>query len=265
MGDGVQLGTAKDEPYAPMIMTNGAGGAIVTWYDSQILVDSTSIYAQLVDASGAVQWTANASALCATSGYRVYPNIASDGAGGAIVAWFDYRSSAGWDIYAQRVNQSGTAQWVTDGDTLCSAAGDQEYPSIVSDGVGGAIVAWQDARNGNADIYALRIGPGGVPTAVGAAPAPAGSVMLSRNYPNPFATETTFEMTLRRDAHVTVEVFDAAGRRVRTSHVGHVGAGSWPLAFHATDDRGRPLASGVYFYRVRVGGETVTRKILIAR
>jgi hypothetical protein len=261
-GDGVALGTTAGEPYPPAIMSDGAGGAIATW--NEVYVDTT-IHAQWVDGAGAVQWGANGSGLCTAVNDRLYPAIAPDGAGGAIVAWTDYRNgNPNSDIYAQRVNPSGTPQWVADGDTVCTAPGHQGNSLIVSDGAGGAIVTWSDHRSGNSDIYALRIGPGGVPTAVRAAPA-AGAVMLSRNYPNPFNTETAFEITLHRDATVTAEVFDAAGRRVRKSNVGRVGAGTSRLTFDGTDDRGRPLASGVYFYRVRAGSETVTRKVLIAR
>ena len=49
----------------------------------------------------------------------------------------------------------GEAKWVTDGIPVCAAIGDQMFPMAVSDGAGGAIVTWQDARGGAGnDIYA---------------------------------------------------------------------------------------------------------------
>ena len=53
--------------------------------------------------------------------------------------------------------------WTTDGIPICLASGNQHSPHIVSDGAGGAIIAWDDERHGstNSDIYAKRIGADG--------------------------------------------------------------------------------------------------------
>jgi hypothetical protein len=157
--DGVALCTATGNQWHPTIISDGAGGAIVTWYDTRS--GNNDVYAQRVNSSGAVQWTANGTALCTAIGNQQYPEIVPDGAGGAIVTWYDPRSG-NWDIYAQRVNASGTVQWTADGVALCTAAGDQQYPKIVSDGMCGAIVTWYDSRNGNSDIYAQRVNATGV-------------------------------------------------------------------------------------------------------
>ncbi|MCK4773496.1 MAG: T9SS type A sorting domain-containing protein, partial [Candidatus Krumholzibacteria bacterium] len=58
------------------------------------------------------------------------------------------------DIYARRINASGTVLWTTDGVPLSTATGDQTNPQIISDGAGGAVVAWEDTRTGIDDIYA---------------------------------------------------------------------------------------------------------------
>ena len=49
------------------------------------------------------------------------------------------------------------AQWVTDGLPVCTAIGNQGSPAIIPDGVGGVIVCWGDARNGDDDIFAQRV------------------------------------------------------------------------------------------------------------
>src|SRR5512136_2503370 len=54
------------------------------------------------------------------------------------------------------------AYWVQDGVALCTAAWNQDYPTIVSDDAGGAIVAWQDYRSGSGnDIYVQRLNTSG--------------------------------------------------------------------------------------------------------
>jgi hypothetical protein len=81
-----------------------------------------------------------------------------------LVAWCDTRGGA-YDIYAQRVTAGGTIApgWDPNGNPLCTATSYQLNPIIVADGVGGAIVAWQDLRGGsNYDIYAQRVDPHGV-------------------------------------------------------------------------------------------------------
>lgn len=89
--------------------------------------------------------------------------IVSDGVGGAIVAWQDSRATGNFNIWAQRFNSMGVMQWTINGKIVCSSLYEQGQLSMVSDGVGGAIIAWQDMRNGNYDIYAQRIDSNGDP------------------------------------------------------------------------------------------------------
>jgi predicted lipoprotein with Yx(FWY)xxD motif len=159
--DGVALCTATDNQYGPVIVSDGAGGAIVAWYDQRSGNSDNDIYTQRVNASGTPQWTANGVALCSLAGDQEGPQIISDDAGGAIVAWYDHRSGS-YDIYAQRVNASGAVQWTANGVALCTATGNQYSSGIVSDGAGGAIVAWDDQRSGNYDIYVQRVNASGV-------------------------------------------------------------------------------------------------------
>jgi hypothetical protein len=142
------------------MMPDGAGGAIITWRDIRNGSDY-NIYAQSVDGSGSIQWGMNGVAICSASGNQQHAVLASDGAGGAIITWMDGRVAAP-DIYAQRINSSGTVQWTPDGLAVCSAADFQYYPQIVSASSGGAIIVWEDWRAGTADIYAQKVNASGV-------------------------------------------------------------------------------------------------------
>ena len=97
---------------------------------------------------------------------QVYPAAVSDGAGGLLVTWQDHRSSGstGWDIYAMRLTKAGANYpgWPANGLLVCNATDDQTAPVIATDGAGGAIIAWQDHRAGNWDIYGQRITGAGV-------------------------------------------------------------------------------------------------------
>ena len=163
--DGAPVCTAAKDQGGPTIISDGAGGAIILWADSRSGTSGTNydIYAQRVDAAGAPQWTADGVAICTAAGNQNRSTLVTDGAGGAIVTWRDYRSGTNWDIYAQRVDAAGAPQWTLDGVALCTASGSQIYPAIVSDGAGGAIVTWEDYRSGTSDIYAQRVDAAGAP------------------------------------------------------------------------------------------------------
>jgi hypothetical protein len=80
------------------------------------------------------------------------------------VAWQDGRPGAlGQDVYAQRVSATGVAQWAANGVGVCTAAADQVGPVIAADPMGGALVAWSDARTvaNGADIYVQHVNVAG--------------------------------------------------------------------------------------------------------
>ncbi len=104
----------------------------------------------------------------------------------------------------------------------------------------------------------------GATTGVGSTP-PASALTVLQNHPNPFRGHTEFAVGLPAKADLRLDVFDAAGRRVRSMNLADVPAGWRTISLAGDDDRGRPLASGVYFCRVTAGGETATRKMVIAR
>jgi len=54
------------------------------------------------------------------------------------------RAQSNTDIYAQRINAGGIVQWTAEGVAICTAINNQIYPSMVSDGNGGAFITWQD-------------------------------------------------------------------------------------------------------------------------
>ncbi len=206
-------------------------------------------------------------ALCTAVNQQVFARMAPNGSGGAVVAWMDTRSGGlNYDIYAQRINSTGTVQWAANGQALCTATNGQYSPTVASDNFGGAIVAWHDLRSGGTyDIYANRITQSGViPTAVVGTPA-VPSLLVGDAYPNPFSTATAFDVTLPRNADVSVELFDVAGRRVRVLDLGRLDAGATRLSFDGRDAHSRLLPSGVYFLRVHAANETVTRKLVIQR
>jgi hypothetical protein len=157
--DGVAICTAANTQDSPVIISDGAGGAIIAWRDYRSGV--SDIYAQRINSAGVVQWTANGVPVCAATGDQGYVRMVSDGVGGAILAWQDYRNASYSIIEVQRLNSAGTALWFPNGGAVADLATGAIGPDLVSDGAQGAIVSWQDSRNSSLDLYAQRVSAAG--------------------------------------------------------------------------------------------------------
>lgn len=139
----------------------GNGSAIFAWQD--LRNGNKDIYAQKIDSSGNVLWTANGVAVCTKALDQKKPTITSDTKGGAIIVWEDSVSSGTWDVYANRINANGTVMWGTSGVAVCNSTNKQSNTKVRQDTKGGAIIGWQDFRNGlEYYVYAQRLDSNGV-------------------------------------------------------------------------------------------------------
>ncbi len=138
------------------IATDGFGGAIIAWQDKRGFIDNF-IYAQRVDASGNVKWTANGAIICNTPGGQINPKLIADGNHGAYLAWQDKRNGDDYDIYAQRIDSTGTIKWGQFGNIVCSAIFNQSAIDMTADHTDGTIIAWKDERNSIYQIFANRV------------------------------------------------------------------------------------------------------------
>ena len=93
---------------------------------------------------------------------------------------------------------------------------------------------------------------------------PAGA-QLQQNAPNPFNSETVISWFLREHGWVRVEVFSLNGQRVAVLHQGPLPAGRHRVHWDGRDEEGRPLASGIYLYRLLTGEGVQTRKLMLLR
>ncbi len=157
--DGVAICTANGVQDTPVIISDCSGGAIIAWRDDRVI--NTDIYAQRVDALGNVLWLGTAMPVCISPNSQSYPISIPDGSGGAIIAWLDARSGNVPEIYAQRLNSDGYAQWTVNGAPVCTGQMGLSFSCMIADGVGGAIVSWNDRRNFTYDVFAQRIGSDG--------------------------------------------------------------------------------------------------------
>lgn len=152
---GVVISTTSASKRNVRIAQANADTFIVVWEDLGSGADK-NIVARQIDRNGNLVGPlldiANA------EGVQANPVVLSNGRGGVIVAWEDNRWDTGPDIYAQLIEANGTIAWNDNGTAVSVVEERQEKPVLTHDGLGGAIIAWQDFRNrGDFDVYAQRV------------------------------------------------------------------------------------------------------------
>ena len=83
--------------------------------------------------------------------------------------------------------------------------------------------------------------------------------------PNPFNPTTTIHFDLPARTDVRLSVYEISGRRVATLASGSMEAGSHQIVWTGRDDHGRPVSSGVYFYRLEAGEKALTKKMVLLK
>jgi hypothetical protein len=82
--------------------------------------------------------------------------------------------------------------------------------------------------------------------------------------PNPFGGQTEIAFSVQTPARVDLNVYEVTGRLVRRLAAGRFGAGDHSVVWNGRDDDGHPLPSGTYFYTLRVDGDEVLSRKVIA-
>jgi len=88
---------------------------------------------------------------------------------------------------------------------------------------------------------------------------------LHPNYPNPFNAGTSISFSLPQRSEVLIRIYTLTGREVRTLVQQSYTAGTHRVSWNGLDDAGEPAASGLYFYQMRAGDFTQSRKMLLIR
>ena len=86
-----------------------------------------------------------------------------------------------------------------------------------------------------------------------------------RNYPNPFNANTAISYYVPRDAQVSLEVYNIRGQKVKILVNEYQSTGSRTIFWDGTNSNGDVVASGVYFYKLAIDRESVTKKMTFLR
>lgn len=254
----------------PHVLADGFGRVSVLWEDDR--ADSGDIYRQVYELGGTPtiatpQSGPEGEAVCAEAG-RQHATVLS-----LHVAWTDERDGATAAAIRGRRMIGWSGQMSAPPLVLAPAGGAQVGPSsghsqlfcIPESCAAHDIVAWTDTRDPATapDIYAQALGPDVQYYVLGLTEGPASEfATLSAARPTPARGTVTMTLTLPSAGDAALEVYDAAGRHVRTLARGALTPGRHEITWDGRDDGGRRAAPGLYFVRGRAGDRSFERRIV---
>ncbi len=90
------------------------------------------------------------------------------------------------------------------------------------------------------------------------------NIQLS-NYPNPFNPETKIEYSIPSESKIELSIYNIKGQKVKTLIKGTQQSGSYTIIWEGKDDNGKPVGSGLYFYKLRTEDKVLTKKMLLLK
>ena len=88
---------------------------------------------------------------------------------------------------------------------------------------------------------------------------------LAQNYPNPFNPETRIHYELPESGHVRLVIYDILGRELVQLVNTQQGPGRYDILWKGDDASGLPVSSGIYFYQLKAGSFSETKKMVVSR
>ena len=89
--------------------------------------------------------------------------------------------------------------------------------------------------------------------------------MLFQNYPNPFNPATTIEYQIPKSGNVEVTIFNIKGQLIKKLVDEFQLAGTYKTTWDGKDDKGKEVASGLYFYRVKFGNSIISKRMILMK
>jgi flagellar hook assembly protein FlgD len=88
---------------------------------------------------------------------------------------------------------------------------------------------------------------------------------LSGNYPNPFNPVTNISFSIKEASQVTIDIYNLKGEKVNTLVNEYLEPNYYNVEWNGRDENNRSVASGVYFYKMKAGRYTSTKKMILMK
>lgn len=148
--------------------------------------------------------------------------------------------------------------WYENGDTL-SALGTDDQPPFSNRNyeiIGGS---WATYRNNSLDDIMIKVNIDGTNT-TSAENINENTFSLSQNYPNPSSSYTAINFNLVKEGNTQLVIRNMVGQELENINLGNQSAGN-----HMVKLNTGKLASGIYFYSLKVGDKEITKKMIVSR
>jgi hypothetical protein len=237
----------------PSIAAGSDGRLHVVWHDGR--GSDAEVYYRTHDG---VSWGLE-TRLTDHDGDSQRASITTDADGNPYVAWEDYRDGNA-EIYFRYWSLGA---W-SDEERVTRESDPSSMPCIAVDASRRCTVIWDQMVAGKTDVSFSRR-----EAVIVSSPepgAPSARSLIQAVWPVPSASGGTVEFAVPAQAPVLLDVFDLQGRRVKTLVRESMAAGTYRVQWNGRDERARPVAAGVYYYRLRVGDRTESRsQVVVAR
>ena len=90
-------------------------------------------------------------------------------------------------------------------------------------------------------------------------------IKIYPNYPNPFNPITTIQYYISKDELVKINIYDIVGRNIKSLFTERQAAGKHSLLWNATNDAGKKVSNGMYFYTIQAGEYKIIEKMLLLK
>ena len=218
-------------------------------------------YLVRVDDTGKVIWEQHYGNQYSDQGYCVRQT--SDG--GFILAGRMFPPSGDeWSqVWVIRTNSAGDTLWTK---TFGGAGMEDGYCIQPTPDNGYIVVGFTDSfGEGATDCYLVKLGPDPVlPTDINDEPnSLLPNFALRQNYPNPFNPSTEIEFDLQRRSVARLTIYNILGQEVRKLVDAELSAGHHTVTWDGSDDAGKRVSTGIYFYRFETEGYSESRKMVL--
>ncbi|MDH4222264.1 MAG: T9SS type A sorting domain-containing protein [candidate division Zixibacteria bacterium] len=251
----------------PAISMDNSGNFIITWRDERN--GNYDIYAQRYESSGSPAGSNFRVNDDYGNHYQWSPRVDVTGSGDLVITWHDYRSGNP-DIYAQRYNSSGVplgSNYLVNNPHFASF--DQTNSAIASSG-SNLYFTWVDNRKGNWDIYAKVVDWSYTEAEEEQIAGLPNYFELFQNYPNPFNPSTKIQfkvgsLKFGEPTHTTLIIYNILGQKVRTLLDEEMTPGAHQVVWDGRNEKGEVVSSGIYFYRLKAGEFTQTKRMVFVK
>ncbi len=258
--------TLSNCTFVDNVSINGGGGAVFSgWDGSPFLTHCTMVGNSAAFGAGVLCYQDASAELehCIIAFGASGPAVSCISASTATLICCDLFGNAGGDWVGSIAPLYGMAGNISE-DPLFCGTGNPAGPYTLHENSPCA----PDHNPGCGLLGAWPVGCGGAGSVrAGTAPVPAG-LQLARSVPNPARGGARLDYTLPTGAGeraVSLRIYDATGHQVRSLVDANQPAGRYAVVWDGNDGVGQAVVAGVYFYRLLVGEEQLTRKLLVVR